>query len=85
MIARSNNQTPLDFILQVTGSVENLMSFLQSNNINYNQFYSKKNFNINYSSNDMVNTFKKRGITIGSKPTVSVGDFNLDYNIDFLN
>lgn len=81
MIKKDLNVSPLDFILQVTGSIENLMVFLQKNKINYIDFRNKKSFDIKYQSNSLVNYYRMNGITVASSNTL--GDFNNDFSNDF--
>lgn len=83
-VFRQLNQTPLDFLLNYTGNIENLMSFLQSNNMNYMDFYNNPSYNITISYNNIVNTYKNLNIVIASNTKLD-GDFNNDFSNDFYN
>ena len=83
MVSTSSKQSPLDFILQVTGDIENIMSFLQNNKINYNKFKTIKKYNINYQNNETVKTYQRQGITISSN--VNRGDYNTSFSYSFTN
>ena len=77
-------QSPLDFILQNTGTIENLMDFLQLNKISYDQFYNNNLYDIsNLNINLSYNEIKRNGITISSPKLINSNNFNNDFNNDF--
>jgi hypothetical protein len=82
MIKRLENQSPLDYVLQSSGTIETLMSFLQNNKISYDEFYNKNEYDIKLQYNEIVNIYKKNKITIASR-NFHHGDFNNDFNFDF--
>ena len=88
-VRRQYNQNVIDMVLQETGSVNEIIGFLNLNEEPYNNMIYRdyyKTFDIN--NNDVVNYYKKRDfyIVTGEDPVLyELGDYNLDYMNDFFN
>ena len=72
-IYRALNQSPLDYLLNYNGDISSLMSFLQSNNMNYMDFYNNDSYNITVNYNNVVNTYKNLQIVITSHHNTTKG------------
>jgi len=90
IIKRALNQTPLDFVLQQTGSISNVMNFLLLNKINYGDFYQNSSYEITPVYNNTTSIYQKQGITVATLTLIPPipkikGDYNYDFNDDFFN
>ena len=89
----SDGQNIWDIVLQEFGDIEKIMTLIEDNNLNFNsKLKSNQNIIINNSNigNDNIkNLYKFSGLKLSNDQTEAMppniaGDYNEDYNNDYL-
>lgn len=81
------NQNLLDYVLTNYGSLTYLNKFMIDNNLkstnDFNNFSAY--YNVKPVLNGVINYYEKNNIIVNTGQAVTTGDFNIDFNNDFLN